>query len=136
VLVVISNSGRNPVPIELSLQARQRRVRVIALVNARQATQCASRHASGRNLTQVVDLVLDNGGVPGDACVPVEELGTAVGPVSTVTGTVILQMMVCAAVEKVLAQGGRPELFRSSNLDGDDTNQRILQRYLGRVPHL
>jgi uncharacterized phosphosugar-binding protein len=136
VLVVVSNSGRNAVPIELALRARERQVRVIALVNLRHAGQWASRHPSGRKLMEAADLVLDNCGLPGDACVVEPTLQMALGPTSTVTGCVLLQMIVCAAVENALARGGRPEVFRSSNVDGPDMNRQILSRYVGVIPHL
>jgi uncharacterized phosphosugar-binding protein len=136
VFVVISNSGRNPVPIELAVQARGRGARVIALVNRRQTEEWPSRHPSGQNLPAVADLVLDNCGAVGDACVRVAELGGAFGPTSTVAGTVILQMIACAAVEQTLARGCRPEVFVSSNTTGDEANRAILQKYRGRIPHL
>jgi uncharacterized phosphosugar-binding protein len=136
ILVIVSNSGRNPVPIELALRARQQGARVIALVNREQSERWPSRHAGGKNLHAVADLVLDNCGPNGDACVAIEELGTSFGPTSTVAGTVLLQMIACAAVEKALGRGLKPEVFTSSNTTGDEANSGILEKYRGRIPHL
>ena len=136
VLVVASNSGRNAVPVELALQARRRGARVVAIVNRQQCERWPSRHPSGQRLSEVAELVLDNCGVEGDACVPVPELGLSVGPTSTIAGAALLQMIVCGAVEKAIERGLHPEIFCSSNTVGDDTNAAILAKYRGRVPHL
>ena len=56
VLVIISNSGRNPAPVELALQARQRNIRTIALHNAAHSQAFESRHVSGKRLGEVAEL--------------------------------------------------------------------------------
>ncbi|MCD6339178.1 MAG: SIS domain-containing protein [Verrucomicrobia bacterium] len=135
-LVVVSNSGRNAAPIELARLARARGARVIALTNRKQCARWPSRHPQGLKLPDTADLTLDNCGEEGDACVPVERLGTAIGPTSTIVGATLLQMIVCGAVEKTLERGGRPEVFVSSNTTGDEANAPILARYRGRIRHL
>lgn len=136
VLVVISNSGRNAVPVELAVQARRRGARVIALINLKQSQAWPSRHPEGTKLAEAADLVLDNCGAVGDAAVWVEDMEASIGPTSTVAGAVLLNMVVCAAVEKMLDKGLCPEVFTSSNTTGDQSNRPILERYLGRIPHL
>lgn len=137
-LLVASNSGRNVVPVEMALGARARGARVIALTNRRHAAQHASRHPSGWKLADVVDLVLDNAGVAGDAAV--EVAGPAgrfhAGPTSTLTGAFLVHAVVLSGMEQALAAGWRPEVFESSNAHGDAHNETLLARYRPLVPGL
>jgi uncharacterized phosphosugar-binding protein len=56
VLLVISQSGRNAVPIEVAEAARARGIRTIAITSLLHAAGQPSRHSSGRHLHEVVDL--------------------------------------------------------------------------------
>src|SRR5215216_674797 len=50
VVVVVSNSGINAVPIDLALEARKLGARVIAITSAGNYASAASRHSSGKKL--------------------------------------------------------------------------------------
>lgn len=136
VLVVASSSGRNPVPIELALAAKARGTRTIGITNRRHAAAAPSRHSSGKKLADVVDLALDNCGVPGDAAVQLDGLEPAVGPTSTITGAFLVNGLVVQAVEELLARGVVPEVWSSANLGAGERNKQLLARYRGRVRHL
>lgn len=131
-LLVASNSGGNAVAVELAQAARERGVRTIGLTSLRHATDAGARAGGGVRLHEVVDVVLDNGGAPGDASVPVGD--DVVAPTSTVVGAALLEAMVAETVELLLARGLTPEVFRSSNLaGGDEHNAALVARYVGRV---
>ncbi|GFP26742.1 SIS domain-containing protein [Candidatus Hakubella thermalkaliphila] len=117
VLIVVSNSGRNPVPIEMALLARERGLVVIALTSLAHSQAVTSRHSSGWRLFEVADVVLDNGGQVGDATLEVEGLPTKVCPSSTVIGAAILNAVVAATIEELLAKGIVPPVLVSSNVD-------------------
>ncbi len=127
-LLIASNSGRNAVPVELAKQALERGVRVVALVNRRHSEQYPSRHPSGKTLADLAEMVLDNGGVPGDACVSLPETDIRIGGASTITGVMLLQMIACEAVEKAMASGWKPEVFQSANAGREEANAQILAR--------
>lgn len=136
VLMVASNSGRNAVPIDLALEGRKRGMRVIAITNLAHSTAWPSRHAGGKNLGEVAELTIDNCGVNGDACVPVEALAGNIGPTTTSTGALIVNAIIVAGIEHALRRGTKPEVFISSNSYGDDHNDQLLQKYRSRVKHL
>ncbi len=136
VLLIASNSGRNPVPVELAKRVQQRKTPVIALLNRRHSASVESRHESGLKLGDLADLVIDNCGVEGDACVALSEGSGKIGAASTVTGALIVQMIACHAVERATKAGWKPEVFSSSNAAGGEGNDAILERYRGRVRHL
>jgi len=136
VLIVASNSGRNAVPIEMALEGRARGMRVIAIVNVAHSKVWGSRHPSGKTLAEVAELCIDNGGIPGDACTPIEGFSQLVGSPSTATGAMIINLIIVQGIENALQHGGAPEVFISSNSNGDDHNDRLLQKYKSRVRHL
>jgi len=118
VLIVVSNSGRNPVPIEMALLARERGLMVIALTSLDHSQAVNSRHSSGRRLFAVADIVLDNGGEVGDAVLEVEGHPTKACPTSTVIGAAILNAVVGTAIEELLSMGIAPPVLVSSNVNG------------------
>ena len=136
VLVIASNGGRNAVPIEMALEGRARGVRVIALTNLAQTRAWPSRHASGRHLADVAELVIDNEGIDGDAVVEIAGLNSRIGPTSTLTGALILNLMAVQSVEILLKNGGVPEVFVSSNAGGEAHNERLISAMKAMNPHL
>lgn len=116
-LIVVSNSGRNPVPIEMALLARERGLMVIALTSLDHSQAVTSRHSSGRRLFAVADIVLDNGGEVGDAVLEVEGHPTKACPTSTVMGAAILNAVVATTIEQMLGMGVVPSVLVSSNVD-------------------
>ena len=136
VLVVASNSGRNACPVELAMAAKERSVRTIAVINAEHSAKWTSRHPSGKRLGDVVDLVIDNCGVEGDACVPLPESYLSIGATSTVTGCLIMQMIACRATEMLYASGTPPDLYQSSNANHDDRNKALIAEHKKTNPHL
>jgi len=136
VLVVASNSGRNAVPIELAMAARERGLKVVAVVNLEHGLAWRSRHPSGRNLADVSDLVIDNCGIAGDACLELPGLPSKVGPTSSITGMFIINAVVVRAMEIAVALGKAPEIYISSNSDGDQHNEVLLSKYRSRIRHL
>ncbi len=136
VLIVASNSGRNAVPIEMGLEGRKRGLKVIAITNLEHSRAWPSRHPSGQTLAGVADLVLDNCGVNGDACLDLAGMPSRVGPTSTITGALLVNLVLVQAIENVLTRGITPEIYISSNSDGDDHNEKLLQKYKSRIRHL
>ena len=82
---------------------------------------------TGSGAHAATDLVIDNGGVDGDAVVEIPGLGTRVGPTSTVTGTLILNLVAVQVIETILARGGIPDVFVSSNAGGEGHNEQLIQ---------
>lgn len=117
VVLVASNSGRNAVPVEFAEECRARGATVVAVTSVRHSRSVASRAPSGRRLFEVADIVVDNCGVPGDAILDIPGSPEAVGPTSTVAGALIVQAIVCEAVDRLVAYGHVPPVLRSFNSD-------------------
>ena len=132
VALVISNSGVNPLPVEVALCCRERGVAVVALTSVAQAAATAPRHPAGR-LHELADLVIDNRCPPGDAALPLDG-GPAVGPLSSVVGTAVVAALAARVAELLAERGLTPPVLVSQNLDGagPNPNDGLLDAYLAR----
>lgn len=128
VILIHSVSGRNTVTVDAAMRAREKGAFVIALTSLAATTQVTSRHPSGKNLYEVADLVLDNGGCLGDGCIALEGVPEKIGPTSTAVGAAMLNAMMTRAVQLVIEAGGVPPVFVSANLDGGEAHNREMMR--------
>jgi uncharacterized phosphosugar-binding protein len=135
VVIVISTSGVNPVPIEIAQRAQELGATTIAVMSAKAYADAPSRHSSGARLAEVVDLVLDTHVPIGDAIQPVGDDGIVVGATSTVLGSVLLNVLFVAVAE-LLAERDEPvPAFVSQNIPGgDEHNQGLIERFRPRIP--
>jgi len=134
VVLVISNSGRNPSPVEVALEAKESGLTVIALTSLEMSRATGSRHPSGKKLFELADHVLDNGGLPGDAAIEPEGFPHKVGPTSTLTGALLLNLLSMEVIENLIAAGHTPPTYISQNADGGaEHNERLAQKYRHRI---
>jgi len=141
VMIVISNSGRNPAPVEMALEGKKRGATVIALTSLPHSMSVSSSDPSGKRLFEVADLVLDTGCVAGDALVKLEGLPPRVGPGSTVIGALILNAIVVQVAKNLLDRGETPAVAFSGNLEGgQEYNEKVLdktmEKFRGQMRHM
>ena len=137
VLIVVSVSGRNSIAIEFAKVARERMINVIAVTGLDYSKTVKSRHPGGKNMYEYADVVLDNKAVAGDAIMEAKGMRQKFCPASGVTSTVILQCMVAATIEELLARGITPPVFMAANVDGgEEFNEKILSENKNRIFHL
>ena len=137
VVLVISNSGRNAVPIEVALAAKARGATVLALTSVVFSRRVNSRHPSGRKFLDCADLVFDNYGADGDAAVRVDGCPTAVSATSTVVGSALVQALVAATVAELQRRGHHAPVWQSANGEaGEHSNAAYLAEYQGRIKRL
>jgi len=136
VMFIISNSGRNGLPIEVASRARGLGLTVIALTAVQYSHTLTSRHTSGLHLFESADVVLDNLGQSGDACLVFQELGIRSGATSTVVGAAVLNAVVVETIALLAHMGVQPPVFVSANIAGPDEMQTVhaLQRAGQRLP--
>jgi len=135
-LIIVSNSGRNELPVEMALEARARGTRTIAITSLAHSMAAAPRTVSGKRLCEVADLVIDNCGVVGDASLELGAGGGAVtvGPTSTAAGIFIANSIVALATQELIDRKIDPPVFASANVDaGDEKNQALLRFLLERI---
>jgi len=130
VVIIHSVSGRNPVAIDFALYCKSIGAKIIAITNVSYSQSVTSRHSSSKRLFEIADIVIDNQGEKGDACVKVEGLPQKVAPTSTVIGATIVNIIISETVIELQKQGVKPPVFFSANVDGgDENNKAILEEY-------
>lgn len=120
VVFVASNSGSNAVTSEIVSALRARGAVVIAITSITHATSSEARETEYPKLHELADIVIDNGGVVGDAAVEIDGFAQRVSPTSTVVGAAILNAIVAETVARLVAAGIPPEVYTSSNTSGGD----------------
>lgn len=131
-ILVISNSGRNAVPVEMCLEAKKIGASVIALTSMKHSSGCVSRHSSGKKMYEIADVTIDNHVEKGDASFYVEGLKYGIGPTSDAVGIAIAQALVCEVAELLVRDGIEPPIFTSSNVDGGhELNKHLYDTYYG-----
>ncbi|MCQ8769193.1 SIS domain-containing protein [Streptomyces telluris] len=134
VLIVISLSGRNPLPVEMAMNARALGVRVIGVTSLAYAEHTRSRHSSGTFLKDHCDLVIDSKIDIGDAELTADGIAAPFAPASTVVTSALMQAVVAAAAGELAARGIDPPMLRSGNVDGGhEWNGRLLREYGDRI---
>lgn len=136
-LIVHSVSGRNTVPVDLAMRARELGVYVICLTNLKYSEQAVSRHPMKKRLFEVADLVIDNCGDIGDAAMEIEGVEQKVASTSTVVGAAILDSMVAETVSLLAQEGITPPVFCSANMEGgDEINRKVLEQYSSNIKYM
>lgn len=126
VVVIISNSGRNALGIEMALECRERGVKTIAITSLAHTKSVTARHPSGKRLFEIADLVIDNCGVPGDAILEVEGVPGKVTPTSGVAGAFIINAIMSQTIENLARRGIEPPVFISANVEGGDEHNKVV----------
>ncbi|QMU67514.1 SIS domain-containing protein [Streptacidiphilus sp. P02-A3a] len=133
-LFLISLSGRQVMPVELAVHARQRGLTVVGVTSLAYPSAVTSGHPSGTFLKDHCDIVLDNKIAVGDGELTAPGADTTFGPVSTITTVALMQSVVAAAVGKLAGEGLAPPLFRSGNVDGGLAwNAKLMSDHRERV---
>lgn len=137
VVFVISNSGVNPVPIEVAIEAKARGARTVGITSVSQYRDAPSRSSSGQHLGDVVDLAIDTHVPAGDALIRIEGLDTPVGGVSSAIGIAIINAIVVEAANIMMERDITPPVVPSMNLPGGDERMaKLIEVYGARLPRL
>lgn len=134
VLILVSVSGRNAVPVELAQLAKERGLKIIGVTSKEYSQAVSSRHPSGKKMHDFADIILDNKAPKGDAVLEDKGMMQRFNPVSGVTSTAILQALVAATIEELLQRGFTPPVFLAANVDGGaEYNARLIKQHRERI---
>ena len=134
VLILVSVSGRNAVPIEMAQSAKNRGITVIGVTSREYSENVEARHPSGKKMHEFADVVLDNKAVKGDAILESDKMPQKFSPASGVTSNALLHALVSATIEECLARGMTPPVYVAANVDGgEEWNRKLWDEYGDRV---
>lgn len=134
VVIVVSNSGRNCSSIEVAFEAQKLGAKVIGLTSVTMSAASSPKHPSGKRLFEISDFVLDNLGVPGDALMEAPGGVGMTAPSSTLTGALLMEMLLLEVLEALHQQGADLPILKSANSDeGPEHNSRLLRKFRERL---
>jgi uncharacterized phosphosugar-binding protein len=121
VMLVFSHGGLNAAPIEVALEAKAKGLKVVTVSSHANAKIAGRRHSSGRVLSEVADVAIDNRVPPGDSLIDVGQL-EKVAAGSTVAAVAIAMALVAETAAGLARKGGVPPTFVSPNVRGVPKN--------------
>lgn len=127
-MMIFSHSGVNAVVIDVALGAKARGLPLIGVVSVDHSMASAPKHSSGKRLSDVADITIDNCVPKGDALVTIDGLDYPVGPGSTIAyGYIVNALKSMIAAE--LVQVGKPPLVLTSGvLIGGEASAELFDR--------
>lgn len=138
-MIVFSHGGLNAAPVEAALYAKQRGLTVITVSSHANAAVAAPAHSSGKRLSDVADIAIDNCVEPEDAQVDVGR-PEKVAAASTIAAVFIAMSLVAETGARLAAAGFEMKTFVSPNVAGiaKDHNLDVFDAYTAmlysRVP--
>jgi uncharacterized phosphosugar-binding protein len=118
VMIVFSHGGTNAVGIEVAMEARSRGLKVIAITSMDNQRRSTATHSSGKKLSEVADLVIDNCTPAEDALVKIDGWKAPVAAGSTVAFVTIAMAIVAGVAEEIAKRGIAQPVFVSPNVAG------------------
>lgn len=138
--IIISTSGIRPLIVEMAMGAKARNLPVIAIVSRKHCETVASGHSSGKKLIDFADIVIDNETPIGDCAVTLPGIESRTGPLSTVTGSVIMNMIRCETASMLVERVHDPVMFPSHQFvqsdKAEDQAERFYEAYRKSLGHL
>lgn len=141
VLIIVNAYGINSMTIDCALEAKKRGMHTIGITSEGFGRTVPfghpSRHPSGKNLCDVVDVYINNHMPYGDAVIEIPGLKPKMGPTSTMANVFAIHCLTMTAAEIMIKRGFVPPVWTSANMpEGDDLNQQYEQEYRSRIRHL
>lgn len=132
-LIVISTSGKNAVPVEMAQVATKRGIKNISIVSSAYFEDKKDMPL----LYECSDMYIDNCVPHGDAVMEITGSETKMGSVSTVASSFIMQSLLLEGAELAAKEGARVPIYRSGNVEGGaEYNRALIKEYLPRIKHL
>jgi uncharacterized phosphosugar-binding protein len=131
VMVVFSHGGLNAAGIDVAIEARARGLKVVAITSMDNQRQNTATHSSGKKLSDVADLVIDNCVPARDALVDITGWRAPVAAGSTVAFVTIANALVADVAAELARRGITPPVFVSPNVPGiaPDNNSGVFAAY-------
>ena len=134
VFIICSNSGVNMAIVEVALHVKQHGHKLVAVTALEHSRPAESRHPSGKKLYELADIVIDNCGPFGDSMLEMPGGRGKACSISSVSGSLIGQMLTAETIGNLLARGIEPPIFLSANIPGGiEQGKKLRELYGDRI---
>lgn len=130
VMMVFSHGGLNAAPVEAAMYAKKKGLTVVTVSSLANAKVAQANHSTGKKLSDVADIAIDNCVAPEDAQVDIgRQENVAAG--STIAAVFVAMALVAETGARLAAKGHKLETFVSPNVPGieKDHNQKIFELF-------
>lgn len=132
-LIIVSTSGKNAVPVEMAKCASKKGIKNISVVSSAYFGDKEKEEM----LYSCSDMYIDNCVPHGDAVIDIDGCETKMGSLSTVASSFILQSVLMQGAEIAAKNGAKVPVYMSGNIEGGaEFNEKLIKEYLPRVKHL
>lgn len=132
-LICISTSDKNAVPVELAYEVKKRGIPVIA-VSSSNYFEDPVKNSLGLHLHEVCDIWIDNLAAHGDACMHLAGSEIAMAPTSTIVGSFLLNSILAKGAQSAIMDGVDVPIYLSGNVQGGaEHNKSLIERYSKRI---
>jgi uncharacterized phosphosugar-binding protein len=131
VMVVFSHGGTNAAGIEVALESRARKLKTVVITSMDNQRLAKASHSSGKKLSDLGDIVIDNCVPAQDALVNIDGWKAPVAAGSTVAFVTIAMAIVAEVAAELAKRGIAPPTFVSPNVPGipADNNMKVFAAY-------
>lgn len=141
VLIIVNAYGINSMTIDTALLCRERGIKTIGITSTSFANvvpkDSPSRHPSGQNLSDLVDVYIDNLLPFGDAIVTLNGMEQKMGSTSTYANCFSINLLMMQTAQLLLDEGIKPAVWQSANMPGGDAiNKQYEDELLPKIRHL
>lgn len=126
-ILIFSATGRNAVPVETAMIAKEHGLKVIAVTSISEARSVPPTHSSGTILADHADVVIDICTPLGDAAVDIPGWSNKVGPVSSVANITIVNMLKVATAERLAAHGIELPVLTGAQIVGAEESALLFE---------
>lgn len=132
-LIIVSTSGKNAVPVEMAKVASKKGIKNISVVSSAYFGDKEKEEM----LYSCSDMYIDNCVPHGDAVIDIDGCETKMGSLSTAASSFILQSVLMEGAEIAAKNGAKVPVYMSGNIDGGaEFNKKLINDYLPRIKHL
>lgn len=141
VLIIVNAYGINSMTVDSALLCKERGIKSIGITSTSFAhtvpKDAPSRHPSGQNLSDLVDVYIDNHLPLGDAIIGLPGMQQKMGSTSTYANCFSINLLMMYTAQALLDEGITPAVWQSANLpDGDRLNKKYEDELLPKIRHL